>query len=148
MRAMEYEHCIQECECVELDDLHRVVETSSSVSFAPTRLTHGCPIHGRLAEIQSRQKHLTDAECAAEYWRAEADEQINFITNEDDAGAVDAYQHIRGTWHRFATHPHASEACPHCGGGPWRHVRDLPNGSVIVQCRECKAATDLKGWAA
>ena len=38
--------------------------------------------------------------------------------------------------------------CPHCGGGPWRHVRDLPNGSVIVQCRECKAATDLKEWEA
>lgn len=55
------------------------------------------------------QKHLTDAECAAEYWRAEADEQINLSTNEDDAGAVDAYRHLRTTWHRFATHPHADE---------------------------------------
>lgn len=38
--------------------------------------------------------------------------------------------------------------CPHCGGGSRRPVRDLPNGSVIVQCRECKAATDLKEWEA
>ena len=110
MRAMEYTPCVQECECVELDDLHRVVEASSSVSFAPTLLTHGCPIHGLLAEIQSRQKRLTDAECAAEYWRAVA---THWFTALDPVGdpelAIEAAWSEVDTWHRFATHPHASE---------------------------------------
>lgn len=62
-----------------------------------------------VADNAAYSKHLTDAECAAEYWRAVADEQINLSTNEDDAGAVDAHHHIRNTWYRFATHPHADE---------------------------------------
>ena len=37
-------------------------------------------------------------------------------------------------------------SCPHCGGEAFRHVRDLPNGTIIVACLECSAASDLKEW--
>lgn len=60
-------------------------------------------------------KHLTDAECAAEYWRAEGDHCLasegydiewfsgDLLRDEDIACDVHA------TWHRFATRPHALE---------------------------------------
>ena len=104
MRAMEYTPCVQECECVELDDLMQVTMVSG-LDFASTRLTHGCPLHGLLAEIQSRQKRLTDTECAAEYWRAEH----HYLRFDDgDPGQCKAVTQAE-TWHRFATQPHASE---------------------------------------
>ena len=43
-----------------------------------------------------QRKHLTDAECAAEFWRAEGDHCL----------ASD----VHATWHRFATRPHALDA--------------------------------------
>ena len=70
-------------------------------------------------------KRLTDAECAAEYWRALCDteeamtrqEVMDFIvkrrSERKDNGAISAQ--IRrnasdaNTWHRFATRPHALE---------------------------------------
>ena len=61
----------------------------------------------------ARPKRLTDAECAAEYWRAEADEMVHSYTWYDsefrDEEADDAYAHIRATWHLFARTPHALE---------------------------------------
>ena len=45
-------------------------------------------------------KRLTDAECAAEYWRAGWVASLDF---HDEHEADEA-----STWHRFATHPHAA----------------------------------------
>lgn len=49
-------------------------------------------------------KHLTDAECAAEYWRAGWVASLDF---HDEREADEA-----STWHRFATHPHAFKETP------------------------------------
>ena len=50
-------------------------------------------------------KHLTDAECAAEYWRAKAD----LATIEAVLVSPAAMNARVRVWHRFATQPHASE---------------------------------------
>ena len=50
-------------------------------------------------------KHLTDTECAAEYWRAKAD----LATIEAVLVSPAAMNARVRVWHRFATHPHASE---------------------------------------
>ena len=61
-----------------------------------------CLIHG--PQIEPTKK-LTDAECAAEYWRAEH----HYLRFEDgDPGQYKAVTQAE-TWHRFATHRHASE---------------------------------------
>lgn len=64
----------------------------------------------------ARPKRMTDAECAAEFWRAEGDHCLasegydidwfsgGLLRDEDIACDVHA------TWHRFATHPHALDA--------------------------------------
>lgn len=60
-----------------------------------------------------QHKRLTDAECAAHYWQAEADEMVHNYTWHDsdfrDEEADDAYAHIRATWRRFKDTPHALE---------------------------------------
>ena len=63
----------------------------------------------------ARPKRLTDAECAAEFWRAEGDHclasegyDIDWFSGDllrDEDIACD----VHATWHRFATHPHALE---------------------------------------
>ena len=60
--------------------------------------------------VVGRDKHLTDAECAAEYWRA----SWLFASTQKPAmgyqtpgwGRINQQLDI---WHRFATHPHALE---------------------------------------
>ena len=65
-------------------------------------LVRWCLIHG--TQIEPTKK-LTDAECAAEYWRAEH----HYLRFEDgDPGQYKAVTQAE-TWHRFATQPHASE---------------------------------------
>lgn len=58
-------------------------------------------------------KRLTDAECAAEYWRAEAGKRARSYTGPDpeflDVEDSFTYAIIRHTWHRFATRPHVLE---------------------------------------
>ena len=66
--------------------------------------------------LERHDKRLTDAECAAEFWRAEGDHCLasegydidwfsgGLLRDEDIACDVHA------TWHRFATHPHALDA--------------------------------------
>ena len=59
---------------------------------------------------------MTDAECAAEFWRAEGDHclasegyDIDWFSGDllrDEDIACD----VHATWHRFATHPHALDA--------------------------------------
>lgn len=63
---------------------------------------HWCLIHGTQVEPT---KKLTDAECAAELWRAEH-HYLRF-----EAGDPGQYKAVTQaeTWHRFATQPHASE---------------------------------------
>ena len=74
-------------------------------------LCPGCHLHN--GRDLGAHKRLKDAECAAEYWRAEADEMVHSYTWYDsefrDEEADDAYAHIRSTWHRFARTPHALE---------------------------------------
>ena len=58
-----------------------------------------------VADNAAYSKHLTDAECAAEYWRAEH----HYLRFDDgDPGQYKAVTQAE-TWHRFATQPHASE---------------------------------------
>ena len=53
-------------------------------------------------------KRLTDAECAAEYWRAASDfrDRLRHGLAGDDLNPEWGRRLI---WHRFATHPHALE---------------------------------------
>ena len=68
-------------------------------------------------------KRLTDAECAAEYWRALREDEWDDYLLDDGYGppnidpwgkewwscAGTANEERLNTWHRFATHPHALE---------------------------------------
>ena len=65
-------------------------------------LVRWCLIHG--TQIEPTKK-LTDAECAAEYWRAKAD----LATIEAVLVSPAAMNARVRVWHRFATQPHASE---------------------------------------
>ena len=65
-------------------------------------LVRWCLIHD--AQIEPTKK-LTDAECAAEYWRAKAD----LATIEAVLVSPAAMNARVRVWHRFATHRHASE---------------------------------------
>ena len=58
-----------------------------------------------VADNAAYRKHLTDAECAAEYWRAKAD----LATIEAVLVSPAAMNARVRVWHRFATHRHASE---------------------------------------
>ena len=74
----------------------------------------GCAAENRIRLADP--KRLKDAECAAEFWRAEGDHCLasegydidwfsgGLLRDEDIACDVHA------TWHRFATHPHALDA--------------------------------------
>lgn len=55
-----------------------------------------------------RRKHLTDAECAAEYWRA----MHNVLRYEDGDPGQNVAIRRADTWHRFAAHPHYNEETP------------------------------------
>ena len=73
-----------------------------------------CPIcHHLHARRPDGSNRLTDAEVAAHYWQAEADETVHNYTWHDsefrDEEADDAYAHIRSTWRRFKDTPHALE---------------------------------------
>ena len=85
MRAMEY--TTVQCQC---EPMGRWV------------LVRWCPIHGTHA---APTKKLTDAECAAEYWRAKAD----LATIEAVLVSPAAMNARVRVWHRFATQPHSSE---------------------------------------
>ena len=65
-------------------------------------LVRWCLIHD--AQIEPTKK-LTDAECAAEYWRAKAD----LATIEAVLVSPAAMNARVRVWHRFASQQHASE---------------------------------------
>lgn len=58
-------------------------------------------------------KRLTDEQCAAEYWRAEAAEKDAIRLCEAGYYPANSYKWResldRETWHRFAIYPHAFE---------------------------------------
>lgn len=57
------------------------------------------------ADIQTTLKSLTDAECAAEYWRARA---AMCSTTPVFTSRAELQKFIQ-VWERFSTHPHARE---------------------------------------
>ena len=71
---------------------------------APWNYCSGCAAENRLRLADP--KRLTDAECAAEYWRAMFDAEY-----ETPHGYERQIVIVR-TWHRFATRPQALEANP------------------------------------
>ena len=85
MRAMEYTPVECRCEPMGVWDMFR-----------------RCLIHG--TQIEPTKK-LSDAECAAEYWRAR---HTALCHDGGDPGWSNAIRRAV-TWHRFATQPHASE---------------------------------------
>lgn len=63
--------------------------------------------------VVGRDKRLTDAECAAEYWRASYRlarplAANTFVATSDWVRPLQESD----TWHRFAAHPHALEDSP------------------------------------
>lgn len=54
-----------------------------------------------------KSKRLTDAECAAEYWREQAEWWVGMHQKGPTAEGVDIRRAV--IWERFATHPHALE---------------------------------------
>ena len=101
-----------ECECPMAPP--RLWTTHYGAVDPVTMIEHNpaCPVHGDL----QLDKHLTDAECAAEFWRAEGDHclasegyDIDWFSGDllrDEDIACD----VHATWHRFATRPHAFDA--------------------------------------
>lgn len=57
----------------------------------------------------ARPKRLTDAECAAEYWRAALETASAALTNCPECPGCQAIVTEELTWHLFATTPHALE---------------------------------------
>ena len=55
-----------------------------------------------------QHKRLTDAECAAEYWRAESFTSF-YAANEDTGEQWVHSLDEKIAWHRFAIYPHALE---------------------------------------
>ena len=54
-------------------------------------------------------KRLTDAECAAEHWRAALEATSAALNNCPECPGCQSMEAEELTWHRFATHPHALE---------------------------------------
>ena len=74
--------------------------------FYPGGVCPGCDLHNGRSE--SHHKHLSDAECDAEDWRA----MNNVLRYEDgDPGQAKAIRHA-DTCNRFTIHPHAFEETP------------------------------------
>ena len=55
-------------------------------------------------------KRLTDAECAAEFWRAMNETNSASLNNCPECPGCQAIVDEELTWHRFAIYPHALES--------------------------------------
>lgn len=62
--------------------------------------------HRRHTDVP-RQKRLTPAECAAEYWATKYATEVNMKHKKALPDLVAQQVHEEHTWHRFATTPHA-----------------------------------------
>ena len=58
--------------------------------------------------LERHDKRLTDAECAAHYWQAEA-YAFFLAANEDPDGQWVKWFDHKTTWHRLSAYPHALE---------------------------------------
>lgn len=104
-----------ECECREVPEQFWTTHYGAVDPVTRFEYNPECPLHGEV----SSSKHLSDAECAAEYWRARADSwayELMHLSNwfgwPDDAEVVaDPSPDDVSRWdditHRFATRPHA-----------------------------------------
>lgn len=72
-------------------------------------LCPGCDIDGQ-GRRASSAKRLTDAECAAEFWRAMNETNSASLNNCPECPGCQAIVDEELTWHRFAIYPHALEA--------------------------------------
>ena len=73
-----------------------------------------CPIchHLTARRPYDPSKRLTDAECAAEFWRATSETTTAALNHCPECPGCQAIVDEELTWHRFATRPHALEANP------------------------------------
>lgn len=77
---------------------------------APWNYCSGCAAENRLRLADP--KRLTDAECAAEFWRATSETTTAALNHCPECPGCQAIVDEELTWHRFATRPHALEANP------------------------------------
>ena len=93
-----------ECECPEVPKQFWTTYAGAVDPNTMFEYTPECPLHGEV----SSPKRLTDAECAAEYWRAASDfrDRLRHGLAGDDLNPEWGRRLI---WHRFATRPHALE---------------------------------------
>ena len=61
---------------------------------------------------ERHDKRLTDAECAAEFWRATSETTTAALNHCPECPGCQAIVDEELTWHRFATRPQALEANP------------------------------------
>ena len=84
-----------------------------TIGYDPEEECPSCPVHAvptkRLTTYRkcSEPKRLTDVECAAEYWREQAEWWGGMHQKGPTAEGVDIRRAV--IWERFATHPHALE---------------------------------------
>ena len=77
--------------------------------FPHERTAHAaCLIHAR--SYHANSKRLTDAECAAEFWRAMNETNSASLNNCPECPGCQAIVDEELTWHRFAIYPHALDA--------------------------------------
>ncbi len=69
-------------------------------------LCPGCLLHN--GRDLGAHKRLTDAECAAHYWQAEAYAFFLAADEDQDGQWIKWFDH-KATWHRFSAYPHAPE---------------------------------------
>ena len=74
---------------------------------APWNYCSGCAAENRLRLADP--KRLTDAECAAEFWRATSETTTAALNHCPECPGCQAIVDEELTWHRFATRPHALE---------------------------------------
>ena len=70
-----------------------------------------CPIchHLTARRPYDPSKRFTDAECAAEFWRAEAETTTAALNHCPECPGCQAIVDEELTWHRFAIYPHGLE---------------------------------------
>ena len=76
-----------------------------TIGWDPEEECPSCPVHA--GPTYNETKRLTDAECAAEYWREQAEWWGGMHQKGPTAEGVDIRRAV--IWERFATRPHALE---------------------------------------
>ena len=90
-----------ECECPEVPKQFWTTYAGAVDPNTMFEYTPECPLHGEV----SSPKRLTDAECAAEYWR----EVAHLYGSPPHSSEMLRARETKRIWARFATRPHALE---------------------------------------